>query len=62
MFWALFQLACIQCDDISQCAGGIRLCAAEDRVALWMLGALETVFPARARVEDDALVEPLLSL
>lgn len=55
---ALFQLPGIERHDVGQRARGIRLGATEDGVALGVLGAVEAVFPPRARVEHDALVEP----
>jgi hypothetical protein len=53
-----FQLACVQRDDVSECACGIRLGAAHDGIALWVFRPLERIGPADAWVQDDALVEP----
>ena len=45
---------------ISQRACRVGLCAAQNCVASGCFGAVRGVFPARAGVEDDALVEPFL--
>ena len=45
---------------VGQCACRVGLCAAQNRVAGGCFRAVGCVFPARARVEDDALVEPSL--
>jgi hypothetical protein len=54
------QLPRIQRRDVRERAGGVELCAAHDGVSLRVLGAVRAVFPAGARVEEDALAFPFL--